>query len=138
MSQTSTASKLSHAHPSNHEIAPTISETDVEYSSSNLARRQETSSIRGDQDGLSEYTVGCEVHNNVADKDDDETCVEHRLDFGLFQVPGREEHIETLHKIYNYVCRGFDRRINQWVGEASVAIIGGSSGTRKSTLIKQF
>jgi len=132
MSQTSTASKLSHTNPSNDELLQTISEPDVVSISSNLAGQQECSSIRKHQASISLYAVGCEVHDNYA------ASAEDRLNFGQFKVPGREGHIESLHKIYDYVCRGFDRRINQWVGESSVAIVGGTSGTGKSTLIKQF
>jgi len=59
-------------------------------------------------------------------------------DFSRCRVSGREEHIESLHKIYNFVCQGLGRRVDQRQEETSVAIIGGSSGTGKSTLIKQF
>jgi len=137
MSQASTASRLSHTDLSNDELVHTISEPHVVSSSSNLAGQQVCSSIGRHQTSISLYAVGCEACDNYWESDD-EASLKNRLDFGHCKVRGREEHIQSLHKIYDYVCQGFDRRINQWVGESSVAIIGGSSGTGKSTLIRQF
>jgi len=61
-----------------------------------------------------------------------------KLDFSPCTVPRQDEHIGSLHKIYNLVSRGLGRRMDKRQEETSVAIIGGSSGTGKSTLIKQF
>ena len=62
-----------------------------------------------------------------------------RLDFTRLRVRGREEQIARLHQIYRFVHnRGLGRKMNKQKGETSVAIVGGSSGTGKSTLVKQF
>jgi len=64
--------------------------------------------------------------------------VDDKLDFSQCRIPSRDEYIGSLHEIYNLVSRGLGRRIDKRQEETSVAIIGGSSGTGKSTLIKQF
>jgi len=75
---------------------------------------------------------------NVPSTPDNESVEHDRLDFSHCRVPGQDEHIERLHKIYNEVSQGLGCRVDQRQGETSIAIIGGSSGTGKSTLIKQF
>jgi len=140
MSQASTNSKRTQVDPSNDQFVPLVP-TSVAPSNLTVSKptgqQQQYPSISGDNRRASYFAVGEDVYDTYSDHDD-EVSVEDRLDFGQCKVPGREEHIESLHKVYNSVSRGLGRRMEKRQGETSVAIIGGSSGTGKSTLIKQF
>jgi len=140
MSQASTASKHNHANPSNHqlvELVPTGGAAS-NLTPSELTSQEQCPSSGHDQHSISHSAMGCEVSDTYLDHDD-KASVDDRLDFSQCKVPDRDVHIESLHKVYNFVCQGLDRRMDKRQGETSVAsIIGGSSGTGKSTLIKQF
>jgi len=141
MIEVSTAFKYSHADPSNHKAGQLIpaSDTQSDITVRKLASgHEECLPISDDQGRTSSFAVGCEVNDTYPDHDD-KVSAEERLDFGLFKVPGRDEHVERLHKVYNSVSRGLGRRADKRQGETSIlAIISGTSGTGKSTLIKQF
>jgi len=139
MSQASTGSKHNYIDSNNHQPVQ-LAPTSVAHSSltmAKLSRNQEYPSLGDNKDKTSSFAGRCEVNETYSDHDD-EANLDARLDFSQCKVPGREEHIDSLHKIHNFVSRGSGRQMDKRQGETSVAIIGGSSGTGKSTLIKQF
>jgi len=140
MSQASTASKASLGDQSKRQLDGLVPTPPLVNVTSKLVGQQEYDpSISDVKKGLTtDFATGpCKVNDTDTNRDHKGSAQE-RLDFAQFRVPDQEEHIENLHKIYNFVSRDLDRRMERRQGETFVAIIGGSSGTGKSTLIEQF
>jgi len=100
MSELSTTS--THADQSNEELVQLIPSPVVpsDLTVSKLVGQRSYPSINDNKDKTSYYAVGREIYDTYSDSDD-EASVEETLDFGRFKVPGQEEHIESLHKIYD-------------------------------------
>jgi len=113
MSQLSTVSKHGHTDPSRDELVQLVVTT-CGPTSNNLTLRtkhtgqQDYYPLVGDDQGgtssLARGMTGCEVDDTYLDQNDEASRGDgDRLDFSQCKVPDREEHIESLHKIYNFV-----------------------------------
>jgi predicted ATPase len=98
---------------------------------------RDVQTAKGDQLPTCYFSVGTEHDDGYSDNDDE--SIADRLDFTRLKVQGREEQIDRLLKMYSFVQRrGLGRRMNIQKGQTSVAIVSGTSGTGKSTLVKHF